>query len=191
MCLNWTCTIFINFFQKRRAALWFTWCFLLPQGARRLRSSCKKMIYLKTGCKFALTQHFASIHKSWNRNLIALLITCLYNVQCTAKTRYERDEPPYEAQTVIIIATMKFRCYIFKDSSRGFDVKCTWAIGSLKFVESFWFNIGGFGGNFGRYWVIKRSLLFCIFRIPFFALVVTQDQSKKNFWRTQLLDMHC
>ena len=51
--------------------------------------------------------------------------------------------------------------------------------------------MGGFGGNFGRHWVIKWQLLYCIFRIPSFALVVTQNQSKKNFWRTQLLDMHC
>ena len=40
----------------------------------------------------------------------------MYNAQFTAKTRYERHEPPYEAQAVIIIATMKFRCYMLKDS---------------------------------------------------------------------------
>ena len=76
----------------------------------------------------------------------------MYNVHCTAKTRYERDEPPYEAQAVIIIATMKFRCYILKDSLRGYNVKCAWAIKDLlKLVERFWFNMGGFGGNFGRH----------------------------------------
>ena len=56
---------------------------------------------------------------------------CMYNAQFTAKTRYERDEPPYEAQAVIIIATMKFRCYMLKDSLRGYDVKCAWAIKDL------------------------------------------------------------
>ena len=55
----------------------------------------------------------------------------MYNVQCTAKTRYERDEPLCEAQVVIIIATMKFRCCILKDSLRGYDVKCAWAIKDL------------------------------------------------------------
>lgn len=61
----------------------------------------------------------------------------------------------------------------------------------FKIGRQILFNMGGFWGKFGRYRVIKRLLLFCIFRIPFFALVVTQNQSKKNFWRTQLLDMHC
>lgn len=56
----------------------------------------------------------------------------MYNAQFTAKTRCERDEPPYEAQAVIITATMKFRCYnMLKDSLRGYDVKCAWAIKDL------------------------------------------------------------
>ena len=56
----------------------------------------------------------------------------MYNAQFTAKTRCERDEPPYEAQAVIITATMKFRCYnMLEDSLRGYDVKCAWAIKDL------------------------------------------------------------
>ena len=69
---------------------------------------------------------------------------CLYNDQCTAKTRYEQDETPYEAQAVIIIATMKIISYIFNNSSRGYVGKCAWAI--KPFNIGLWAVSGGISG---------------------------------------------
>ena len=68
----------------------------------------------------------------------------LCNVQCTAKTRYEQDETPYEAQAVIIIATMKIISYIFNNSSRGYVGKCAWAI--KPFNIGLWAVSGGISG---------------------------------------------